>query len=70
MSVKRIDFIAHAFIEESAIPAGMPLESYVAGLVTNPALGIAHVRKAEFDECPPGCCTFGDCGRREIPRDD
>lgn len=68
MSVKRVDFIAHAYVEENSVPAGMPLESYVAGLASNPAIGVVHVRKVELDEC--GCCTYGDCGRREIPRDD
>jgi hypothetical protein len=68
MSVKRIDFIAHAYVEEDDVPAGMPLEAFVAGLTSNPALGVAHVRKAEWDECTDGCCTYGDCGAREIPR--
>jgi len=69
MSVKRIDFIAHAYIEENNISTEMPLEAHVAALASNPAIGVVHVRKAEFDHCPKGCCTYGDCGRREIPRD-
>lgn len=68
MSLKRIDFVAHAYVEEGSVPAGIPLEAHVATLVSNPTLGVAHVRKAEWDECPSNCCTYGDCGRREIPR--
>lgn len=68
MSVKRVDFVAHAYIETDDVPTGMPLESHVAALVSNPTLGVAHVRTAEWDECPASCCTYGDCGRREIPR--
>lgn len=68
VSVKRVDFIAHAFIEEDDVRPGMPLEEHVATLASNPDIGVIHVRKAEYDECPSGCCTYGDCGRREIPR--
>lgn len=32
MSVKRVDFIAHAFIEEDDVRPGMPLEEQVAAL--------------------------------------
>lgn len=66
--MKRVDFIAHAYIEEDAISTEMPLEAHVAALASNPSIGVVHVRKAEFDQCPDNCCTYGDCGRREIPR--
>lgn len=66
MSVKRVDIIAHVFIETDSVPAGVPLEAHVAALASNPDIGVVHVREAEYDECQ--CCTYGDCGRREIPR--
>lgn len=66
MSVKRIDFIAHAYINDAKIPTEVPLEHYVSSLISNPTLGVAYVRTTEWDTC--SCCTYEDCGQREIPR--